>query len=156
MGEISQKQSDKRGVDRDSIEPSVIISVVFQSGQCPPDLKQDFLIQVVPVGGVPRINTADFQVFGPFSRTIPETSRHLSNQNSICLYLISRREKKKLTEKFVFSKVVARGDPDHRSPATLATLATFNPGLDDDGAVRRVQTGNWKQTSFANRCSAMM
>ena len=43
-----------------------------------------------------------------FPEAIPGTSRHLSDQNSLCLYLISRREKKKLTEKFVFSKAALR------------------------------------------------
>ena len=37
-----------RGVDRESMELGVCISIVFQARQSPPDLKQDFLIQVVP------------------------------------------------------------------------------------------------------------
>ena len=41
------------------------MGVLFQARQCPPDLKQDFLIQVVPVGGVPRINPADLENPGP-------------------------------------------------------------------------------------------
>jgi len=48
-----------RSVDGNPVKPGVCMSVLFQARQSPPDLKQDFLIQVVPVGGVPRINTAD-------------------------------------------------------------------------------------------------
>ena len=50
-----------RGVDRDPIEPRVRINVFFQSGQRPPDLEQDFLIQIFLVGRIPRINAADFE-----------------------------------------------------------------------------------------------
>lgn len=39
----------ERGVGRDSIELDVCISVVFQSGQRRPDLKQDFLIKIVAI-----------------------------------------------------------------------------------------------------------
>jgi hypothetical protein len=43
-----------------------------------------------------------------------------------------------------------------KQPATLATPATLKAGLDDDRAVREAQTGNWKQTTFVNRCSSTM
>jgi hypothetical protein len=50
-----------RSVDGNPVKPGVCISALFEARQSPPDLKQDFLIQVVPVGGVPRINTADLE-----------------------------------------------------------------------------------------------
>ena len=50
-----------RSVDGDPVKPGVCMSVLFEARQCPPDLKKDFLIQVVTVGRVPRINTADLE-----------------------------------------------------------------------------------------------
>src|SRR6266542_2398620 len=50
-----------RSVDGNPVKPGVCMVVLFQARQSAPDLKQDFLIQVVPVGGVPRINTAHLE-----------------------------------------------------------------------------------------------
>jgi hypothetical protein len=50
-----------RGINRDPIEPRVSISVVLQSGQRPPDLEENFLIQVFLVGRIPFINAADLE-----------------------------------------------------------------------------------------------
>ena len=52
-----------RGIDRDPIEPRVPISVDLQSGQRPPDLEQDFLIQIFLVGRIPFIDAADLENF---------------------------------------------------------------------------------------------
>jgi hypothetical protein len=56
-----------RSVDGNPVKPGVCMGVLFQARQCPPDLKQDFLIQVVPIGGVPRINRQTLRSLGRFS-----------------------------------------------------------------------------------------
>ncbi len=102
IGEIFQKQSDKRGVDRDSIELGVCISVVFQSGQCPRDLKQDFLIQVVPVGGVPGINTPDLENLQPIL---------IHQRNKLAFRILAVR-----VQCVLFSLLVEKGDQNITNP----------------------------------------
>jgi hypothetical protein len=78
----SEADRGVRGVDRDSIEPGVCISIVFQSGQRPPDLEKDFLIEIVAIRGVPRTGAADFKNLWSI-QSASKSRLHLVAPNSI-------------------------------------------------------------------------
>jgi len=71
----------------------------------PPDLKQDFLIQVVPVGGVPGINTADLENLQPIL---------IHQRNKLAFRILATRFQCNL-----FSLLVEKDDQNITNPAKL-------------------------------------
>ncbi len=51
------------GIDGHAIKPGVGELFFFQAGQATPDLEQNFLIQIVLVGGIPGVGAADPENF---------------------------------------------------------------------------------------------
>lgn len=63
-GFVFANKADSR-IEGDPIKPGICKMPVFQIGQCPPDLEQNFLIEIVLIGCVPRIDAANLQDLRP-------------------------------------------------------------------------------------------